>query len=420
MGDPCTQVLLAHPGTQYAPQLAAELHRHGLLGRFATGFALADDGWLAALERISPATISRRWAARRVRGIPAARIGAFPRLEWAALRRLRRGEAAETVFAERNEAFQRAIPPAWLEEASHVIGFDTSSWVLAERAQALARPFILDQSIGHPRAKERIYAALRTRFPEWAETVPQKCDEHLAREQSEHEHAAAVVAPSGFVRRTLVEAGVAEEKIHTIPFGTDLSLFTPATSPAAGAVVFLFVGSLTARKGVPVLLQAWREAKLAGRAELWFAGGGRVPPSAESTGAGVHWLGSLSRSELAATMRRAHVLVCPSFFEGLAQVQVEAMAAGLPVIGTTASGAEEIVTPGETGFVLEPGDVAALSEVLRKFAGDDDARRQTRERCVASRERLGWARYGRSWRALLTTIAADKSEARRPFEEFIT
>jgi len=398
------QVLLAHPGTQYAPRLAAELHRHGALGRFATGFALSDESWLGRMERLVPAAISRRWAARRVRSVPAARLRTFPQLEGAAVRRLRRGEPAETVLAERNEAFQRAIPTAWIEEASHVIGFDTSSWMLAERAQELDRPFILDQSIGHPKAKERIYAELRTRFPEWAETVPQKTDEHLGREQREHNLAVAILAPSRFVRRTLVEYGVEEEKIHVIPFGTDLKLFAPAQSAPAGPVVFLFVGSLSARKGVPVLLSAWREAKLAGRAELWFAGGGRVPPSAMEATSSVRWLGALGRSELADTMRRAHVLVCPSFFEGLAQVQVEAMAAGLPVIGTTASGADEIVTPGETGFVLEPGNVAALAAALRKLTGDAGERGTMRERCIESRDCLSWARYGKRWRGFLRSM----------------
>lgn len=401
-------VLLAHPGTQYAPRLAAELHLHGLLGRFVTGIAVPDDGWLGKVERWVPSLLSRRWAARRVRGVPASRLATFPRLEWNALRRVRDGEVLEKVFAERNEAFQRAIPAAWLEAASHVIGFDTSSWVLAERARALDRPMILDQSIGHPRAKERVYAELRTRFPDWAETVPQKSAGHLARERIEHEFATAIVAPSDFVRRSLVEEGVPEEKIHVIPFGTDLSLFIPATALPAGPVIFLFVGSLSARKGVPVLLQAWQEAKLAGRAELWLAGGGRVPSSAADL-EGVRWLGALSRADLADTMRRAHALVCPSFFEGLAQVQVEALAAGLPVIGTTASGADEIVVPGETGRVLVPGDVAALAAALGEVAGDATGRERMRARCVESRDRVGWACYGKRWHGLLAGLGAGES-----------
>ena len=317
------------------------------------------------------------------------------------MRRLRRGESAEQVFAERNAAFQRAIPDQWINVSSYVIGFDTSSWVLAERAREHGRPFILDQSIGHPRAKEQVYADLRVRFPEWAETVPQKSREDLAREQTEHDLATAIVVPSGFVRRTLMEQGVAEEKIHVIPFGTDLELFAPARSPEPGPVIFLFTGTLTARKGVPVLLQAWKNAKLEGRAELWLAGSGRFPPSVE-TAMSVHFLGPLDRLGLAATMRRAHVFLCPSFFEGLAQVQVEALAAGLPVIGTTSSGADEIVVPGKTGYVLEPGEEEALIEAIQRLAGDHTLRKKMREGCLNRRASLSWSHYGQKWSRVLT------------------
>jgi glycosyltransferase involved in cell wall biosynthesis len=321
-----------------------------------------------------------------------------------ALHSLRRGETAEQVFFRRNEAFQRAIPDDWIEDATHVVGFDTSSWLLAGRANKIGRPFFLDQSIGHPMAKERVYAELRLRFPEWAETVPMKTTEHLASEKIEHELATLIVAPSGFVRRTLAEEGVEEEKIHVIPFGTDLSLFFPAKAVPVGPVIFLFVGSLSARKGVPVLLKAWQEAKLAGRAELWLAGSGRLPLSAAAASDGVRWLGPLSRTQLADTMRRAHTLVCPSFFEGLAQVQVEALATGLPVIGTTASGADEVVVPGETGWVLVPGDIAALAAALGDVAGDATGRERMRARCVELRECLGWAIYGQRWLGLLAAL----------------
>lgn len=394
------QVLVAHPGTQYAPHLAAELHRHGLLSRFATGFMVPGDGWVGAVERLVPPRLRQRWANRRISSVPAARIASFPELEWKARRRLWRGEPAERVLSDRNEAFQRRLPARWLEEATHIIGFDTSSWLLARRAVGCGRHFILDQSIGHPVAKERVYAELRIRYPDWAETVPSKSDVHLSHEASEHELAGTIVAPSQFVRRTLVESGVVPGKIRIIPFGTDLNLFAPAKQAPSGPVIFLFAGSLSARKGVPCLLHAWERVRASGQAELWLAGAGRVPLEADRA-AGVKWLGVLSRPELAATMRRAHVFVCPSFFEGLAQVQVEALAAGLPVIGTPSSGAEDVVVPGETGMVVETGAEEELAEAIRRMLDDAEDRRRMRENCVATRERLGWSTYGLRWRELL-------------------
>jgi glycosyltransferase involved in cell wall biosynthesis len=394
------KILLTHPGTQYAPRLASELHRRGALGRFVTGFALSSDSWLGAMERSMPERLRRRWSNRWVQGVPAARLATFPELEWKARRRIKRGEPVERVLADRNEDFQRLVQDRWLAESSHVVGFDTSSWLLAQRSAAAGRPFLLDQSIGHPVAKEKVYRDLRDRYPDWAETVPMKCPTHLGREVSEHALAETIVVPSRFVRRTLVEHGVDPAKISINPFGTDLAFFTPAPRPPAGPVIFLFVGSLSARKGVPTLLRAWAMLRPAGRAELWFAGGGSVPVS-DALLPDVKWLGALSRAEIATTLRRAHVLVCPSFFEGLAQVQVEALAAGLPVIGTPSSGSEDIVTSDETGLVIPAGAEDKLAAAMERVLGDDAFRLHLRERVVATRDRLSWSHYGERWRAIV-------------------
>ena len=396
-------VLLVHPGTQYAPRLAAELHRHGVLQRFVTGIAVAEDGLLGRLERLMPAALRRRWANRRIRGVPAKALRLFPGLEWRALRRLRRGDSAEAVFIERNEAFQRAIPDRWITEATHVIGFDTSSWLLAERCRRLGRPFILDQSIGHPRAKERVYMELRRRFPAWADSVPAKTDNDLALETREHVDATLVVVPSGFVRDTLIAHGVPGERIRVNPFGTDLEEFVPGAGHTKGPLVFLFAGSLTARKGVPILLEAWAEAHLEEKAQLWLAGPGEWPPGV-GLPPGTRLLGALSRPSLVETMHLADVFVFPSFFEGLAQVQLESLAVGMPVIGTTASGAEEIVRDQESGFVVQTGNVAELAARLRYIVEHPTALARMRQHCEATRARLSLSAYGDRWLDILQAV----------------
>ena len=64
-------------------------------------------------------------------------------------------------------------------------------------------------------------------------------------------------------------------------------------------------------------------------------------------------------------MRNACVFVLPSTSEGLGRVIIEAMATGLPVIGSRVGGIPEMVKNGTTGFLVSPGDVAALAERLR-------------------------------------------------------
>jgi starch synthase len=398
--------LLAHPGTQYAPQLARELFTRDALSRFATGFAIGDSSPLAAAERLIPASVSQRFSRRRV-SLPSSKIDNFFPLEAHALMQLKIGAAPERVLRARNESFQNAIPEKWIAEATHIIGFDTSSWILAQRSATAGRPFILDRSIGHPRAKERVYEKLRTNFPEWAETVPRKKETQMGSEDLEHRLATHIVVPSRFVRDTLIEYAVTAERITVIPFGTNLDLFRPASvMPPVPPVIFLYAGGLTARKGLPVLLNAWEQANISSRAELWLVGPGKLPESARRLQQVRHF-GRVDQTKLAELMRRAHVFVFPSFFEGLAQVQIEALASGLPVIGTYESGATKVVTEGETGFILAAGSVDDLANCLSKLAGDSAALTRARDACIRTRERLSWRHYGDRWVSLLETIGAD-------------
>ncbi len=75
-------------------------------------------------------------------------------------------------------------------------------------------------------------------------------------------------------------------------------------------------------------------------------------------------LGTLSPPELAARLRQSHLLAVPSSYEGFGIVYLEAMRFGLPVIAGDAGGPREIVSHGVTGFLVPPGDTAALARYL--------------------------------------------------------
>ncbi len=396
------QVLLVHPGTQYAPHLARELSSRGMLHRFWTGFALTEQGWGARLLKLYPANISRRFG-KRMMEISSSKLRTLPLLDWQA-RKAARSVGEETAFFERNRRFQEAIPDREILAANVVIGFDTSAWLLGRRAKAMKRRFILDQSIGHPAAKERIFESLRQRFPEWSTSAPKKSAEIVAVEREEHALADVIVVPSDFVKQTLVAEGVDESKIRIIPFGTDLTLFHPPEKRGGKTVVFLFVGGLTARKGLPVLLEAWRKLALPD-AELWLAGSGSLPMSeSASLPPTVKMLGPQGRQEVASLMRQADVFVFPSFFEGLAQVQIEAQATGLPLIATHEAGAADLIQEGTTGFLIRAGDMEALAVRIQRLAQDASLRQQMQQSALVARDRLSWRIYGTRWSTLLKEI----------------
>jgi alpha-maltose-1-phosphate synthase len=400
-----TNVLLVHPGTQYSFQLARQLERHGCLNRFWTGMAYVPDTLLGRCIQRLPEGVKRQLSNRLLEGVPSEKISIRPFGEWWALHRLRAGHDDQTVMFKRNASFQTSIPEQELADSKVVIGFDTSSWLLAERAAALGRRFILDRSIGHPLSFERLLPALRQRFPEWAETFPPRLPDLLRAEEAEHRLADRIVVPSSFACATLIENGVPAHKITVIPFGVDLRTFRPAPRPDPSRPVrFIFLGALSVRKGVPVLFEAWRSLASLG-AELWLAGSVSekhahlIPPLK-----GLSQIGKVPHKELPALLSQCDVLVFPSYFEGLAQVQLEALAAGLPIIATDASGATDLIADGREGYIIPVGDAEALREAMLNFikgAADLAVMSPAARLCA---ERYSWEAYGDRWIDLLDQV----------------
>jgi glycosyltransferase involved in cell wall biosynthesis len=159
------------------------------------------------------------------------------------------------------------------------------------------------------------------------------------------------------------------------PFANEIDVVRRAQN---GPLRLLFVGNLIPRKGLHVLLSALSRV----RAEwcLAIAGSPAIDPAyawrlrryAERTlpGGRIRWLGGLPDAALAQEMAAAHVLAVPSDYEGFGIVYAEGMGFGLPALATTAGAAGEIVTNGVDGFLVAPGDAAALARHIETLARD--------------------------------------------------
>jgi glycosyltransferase involved in cell wall biosynthesis len=141
--------------------------------------------------------------------------------------------------------------------------------------------------------------------------------------------------------------------------------------PAAGETLrYLFVGRLIERKGIDVLLEAFRG--VAG-GELWIAGDGPLRGTVEAAAAAdprVRLLGHRSGAALEKVYREAHVLIVPSLYEPWGLVVHEGLAHGLPVIVTDQVGAgDDLIDSGTNGYVVPAGSGSALTEAMRAPIG---------------------------------------------------
>ncbi len=169
-------------------------------------------------------------------------------------------------------------------------------------------------------------------------------------------------------------------KIRVIPFGLDPEPWSSVTSDFSGR--FLFVGRLVRYKGLEVLLEAVAKVP---QVRLDLVGEGPLKRDLASTlirlhlGDRVRLRGALSSAELLTAMSTAKGLVLPSLdaSETFGLVQLEAMAAGLPVIASDLdTGVREVGIPGQTGLLVPPGQVAPLAEALGRLDRDPTLARQ--------------------------------------------
>jgi len=165
-----------------------------------------------------------------------------------------------------------------------------------------------------------------------------------------------------------------QDKVGVIPFGIDPAPWNRITPALDGP--FLFVGRLVPYKGLDVLLEALVRVP---EAELVIIGDGplesRLVEQAAKSGISrrVVFAGPMDQAGVAGHLTRARALVLPSVdaSETFGLVQLEAMAAGVPVIASDlATGVREVGQPGRTCLLVPPGDVGALAGAMTRLLGD--------------------------------------------------
>jgi glycosyltransferase involved in cell wall biosynthesis len=237
----------------------------------------------------------------------------------------------------------------------------------------------------------------------------------------------AFVAMSQRIREEMLAAGVPGEKVAHIPHGVDTVRFHPPSAEErraararfglpAEAGVIAYTGRLLRGKGLEDLLAAFaRVAADVPSAHLLIVGSGagqalsveedlRATVARESLAPRVTFTGRLD--DVSEALRAADVFAFPSVYEALGLSLIEAAATGLPAVGARTGGIVDVIEDGASGWLVAPGDVAALAARLRALALDGQARARlgARGREIAE-SRFGEARALVRYRALLGEVA---------------
>jgi len=297
---------------------------------------------------------------------------------------------------------QRAVALALLEalpQGIPVVVDGLALGALPEAAERIARRAPLVALVHHPLALEAGLSPADSR-----KLFESEC-KALAAARS------VIVTSRATGKRLNADYDVPPERITVAPPGTDRA--APARGTPDGTLRLLSVAAIVPRKGFDALIAAL--ASIAGLPwRLTIAGDlTRAPATAAKLEADierhrlagrVNLLGAVSPQQLATQYAAADVFVLASHFEGYGMAYAEAMAHGLPIIGTT-GGATVDTVPATAGVLVEPGNVKALTRALRMvIENEEDRRRLARGALAAAADLPTWRSTARIFASALERL----------------
>jgi hypothetical protein len=336
------RVSVSCPTKFHAFYLAEQLYKHGVLKRLYTSYY-------------------GRWAGRRNNqgvDIPADQVGtnlisAFLQYGY---------NPGTDLFRDR---FFGKWVARQLSDENIVTTWGLSALPIIERAHQLGIVAVVERGSSHATYQREILCEEYEKLGAPTEALRRSFTQARAdQELLEYELADYVVIPSSFVERTFLEKGFPKEKLIKIPYGVDLSSFRqlPKTDSVFRVV---FAGAMSLRKGVQYLLQAFAELNLP-KAELWLVGGKtpEIEPFFKRYAGTFRYFGYQPHTSLHEYYSQCSLFVICSIEEGMALVQSQGMACGLPLICTPNTGGDDLIEEGREGFVVPIRDVGALKEKI--------------------------------------------------------
>lgn len=364
-------VCVGSPGRFHTFDLARQLERVGMLQRLYTGYP--------------------RW---KVDGLSPERVSTFPWLTLAAHGAGRLG--LQSVQRSLNWPLIKSFD-SWLSNTLEPcdVFHCLSSFGVASHRGAKARHGALtvcDRGSSHIQFQNDI---LREEYLSLGMPYRPIDPRVIERELTEYDECDLIFVPSRFVQRSFIDRGVSEEKLRVVPYGVDLEMFRPVKKEDK-VFRIIYVGELSVRKGIHYLLEAasrFSEKEV----EVWLIGSALPESQAllnRYKGRFRH-LGVLPRAELHRYYSQGSVFVIASIEEGLALVQAQAMACGIPIIATVNTGAEDLFSDGVEGFIVPIRDANAIAEKIAQLLKRQNDREMMGQ---AARKRVaeigGWNSYG--------------------------
>jgi starch synthase len=387
------KVTIVVGGRWHAFDLAKQLEEAGHLHRLITNY---------------PYWFVKRW------GIPKRKVVSLPMTFWIVKAIYRLGGESLMMRCQwivhqwfANQAVR------YLDGSEIIHGWSQWSEPSLQWAKKKGLPTVLERSSAHILEQSKLLRREHKRLGlKWVETHP-KIE---AMELREYELCTSIAIPSLFVKRSFECQKFPSQKLFRNPLGVSLKHFYPPEesfglqAPTRNNFQIIYAGSLSVRKGIPDLLSGFAEANLQSARLILIGGSTReLQPMLKKQPQQVEQIGHRPQDELRNYYGLSHCFVMASIEEGMAMVQLQAMACGLPLICTTNTGGEDLLRlggyKGETnvmsiqqfaaGFLIPIHNPQAIAHCLNRFANEPELWRSMRRAALeTAKQKLDWRDYG--------------------------
>ncbi len=373
------EVGLFHPGTQHSWQTARALKESDLLKWYATSIFYKDDEFPYFLLKYIPEPLKSRLDRELRRfyyaGLDPKVVRTFGIYEWIERVAARCGyrNLAQKLNARGNIKFSRRVTRlSKTERCSTLWGYDTSSVDVFRNANG--ERLILDKTIGDPLFYNKLMESIRDEFsiyfPSWHVPFPRDKIDII---QEEYELSDVILCGSQFCLNTVAACNTADivKKARILEYSFDPGIFPVSSNervyPVDKPVNFLFLGQAGPRKGIHLILEAFKKIPRSA-ANLTVVGDIQIPAEVFAAHQDrVNWVPTVPRREVARYMADADCLLFPSYFEGAGIILYEAMAQNMGIIQSKNAA---IVLPEDSKLLLSELSVSALYDAVMNVVED--------------------------------------------------
>ena len=283
--------------------------------------------------------------------------------EWGRLIRRKTGGGEELSYEANDWLMKTMAKECDRKSVTAVYSYEDCSLWQFEAAKRQGKACIYDMPIGYYGWWQKKEADLGKKYRDWLPPEGISSTRFVRPEQKkkEMELADVVLTACSFARNTIRE--FFDKEVKLAPYGVNLPAAVAKRKERDGVFRVIYAGTASVRKGVPLLLEVWKRLGWKD-AELVLAGSWQLArPIEKHLPAGVKHAGQLSPAELRDLFTGADRLILPSNFEGYGLVILEALAQGLPVLASTATGAADLPRS-EAVRLFEPENADQLAEAL--------------------------------------------------------